>query len=100
MADEQLTNGAAAPQEPQAPQFAIQRVYCKDISFETPNSPAVFKQEWKPEIKQDIHTKTAKLDEDGTYEVTLSVTVTAKMGEATALSLLLVMFLKISALTC
>ncbi|XOV79793.1 MAG: protein-export chaperone SecB [Aestuariibacter sp.] len=84
MADEQLTNGAAAPQEPQAPQFAIQRVYCKDISFETPNSPTIFKQEWKPEIKQDIHTKTAKLEEDGAYEVALTITVTAKLGDATA----------------
>lgn len=83
MADEQATNGAAAPQEPQAPQFAIQRIYCKDISFETPNSPAVFMQEWKPEIKQDIHTKTAKLEDDA-YEVTLSITVTAKLGESTA----------------
>lgn len=82
MAEEQA-NGVAAPQETKAAQFAIQRIYCKDMSFETPNSPAVFKTEWKPEINQDIHTKTAKL-EDNAFEVSLTVTVTAKLGETTA----------------
>ena len=31
-----------ANNEAQAPQFNIQRIYTKDLSFETPNSPAVF----------------------------------------------------------
>lgn len=83
MADEQATNGAAAPQENQGAQFALQRIYCKDISFETPNSPAIFQKEWKPEIKLDIDTRSAKLD-DITYEVVLSITVTAKIEEQTA----------------
>ena len=30
-------------------QFMIQRVYVKDVSFETKNTPAVFQQEWKPD---------------------------------------------------
>lgn len=72
MADEALNQ--AAPQ--QEIQFNMQRIYTKDISFETPNSPAVFQKEWKPEIKLDIDTRTAELGE-GVYEVTLSVTVTA-----------------------
>ncbi|MFW8591680.1 protein-export chaperone SecB [Glaciecola sp. 2405UD65-10] len=72
MADEALNQ--AAPQ--QEIQFNMQRIYTKDISFETPNSPAVFQKEWKPEIKLDIDTRTAELSE-GVYEVTLSVTVTA-----------------------
>ncbi|MBT0586068.1 protein-export chaperone SecB [Alteromonas oceanisediminis] len=84
MADEQQTNGAAAPeQQAQAPQFNIQRIYTKDISFETPNSPAVFTKEWKPEIKLDLDTRTNKLN-DNTYEVILAVTVTATIGEETA----------------
>ena len=44
-------NGAA--NEQQGPQFAIQRIYTKDISFEAPNAPEVFKKEWKPEVKLD-----------------------------------------------
>ena len=64
-------------------QFAIQRVYTKDISFETPNSPAIFQKEWKPEIKLDLDTRSTKVA-DNTYEVVLSVTVTAIVEEQTA----------------
>ncbi|MBR9728581.1 protein-export chaperone SecB [Shewanella intestini] len=65
------------------PQFNIQRIYTKDISFETPNSPAVFQKEWNPEVKLDLDTRSNKLAEDA-YEVILSLTVTAKNGDETA----------------
>jgi preprotein translocase subunit SecB len=82
MADDNQPNEAAAQPEPaQGPQFSIQRIYTKDISFETPNSPALFQKEWKPEV--DLDTKSNPLGEN-LYEVTLSVTVTAKIGEETA----------------
>ena len=55
----------------------------KDISFEAPNSPAIFSKEWKPEVKLDLDTRTAEL-EPNVYEVVLSVTVTASVGEETA----------------
>jgi preprotein translocase subunit SecB len=58
-------------------------VYTKDVSFETPNSPAIFQKEWKPEVKLDIDTRSAKLTDD-TYEVVLSLTVTATVEEQTA----------------
>jgi preprotein translocase subunit SecB len=67
------TNGST---EESGPQFAIQRVYTKDLSFETPNSPEIFQKEWKPEIKLDLDTRSNKLA-DNTYEVVLAVTVTA-----------------------
>lgn len=79
MAEEQQ---AAGQQQGQG-QFQIQRIYTKDISFETPNSPAVFQKEWKPEIKLDLDTRTQQLGENN-YEVTLAVTVTATLGEETA----------------
>ncbi len=83
MADENQTNNdAAAGQQAQAPQFNIQRIYTKDISFESPNAPAIFTKEWKPEIKLDLDTSTNKVEEN-VYEVVLSVTVTATMGEET-----------------
>lgn len=84
MADENNTNDVAA-QAAQAPtaQFAIQRIYTKDISFETPNSPEMFKREWKPEVQLDLDTRSTKIDED-LYEIVLAVTVTAKIGEETA----------------
>ncbi|MEL0630209.1 protein-export chaperone SecB [Psychromonas aquatilis] len=65
-------------QQEQQVEFNIQRIYVKDISFECPNSPEVFKKEWAPEVKMDIDTKSQKLDE-GVYEVTLSLTATASV---------------------
>ncbi|HIP75964.1 MAG TPA: protein-export chaperone SecB [Psychromonas hadalis] len=64
-------------------EFNIQRVYVKDISFECPNSPTIFKQEWAPEVSMDIDTKSAKLD-DGVFEVVLTLTTTAKVGDNVA----------------
>ncbi|MCG7929670.1 MAG: protein-export chaperone SecB [Candidatus Thiodiazotropha lotti] len=64
-------------------EFAVQRIYTKDISFETPNSPAVFQQEWKPETAVNLNTEVNKLNDD-VFEVTLTVTVTTKLGEQTA----------------
>ncbi len=79
MADEQIN----AVADEQQVQFAIQRIYVKDISFEAPNSPAIFRKDWQPEIKLDLDTRSEKLD-DSTFEVVLSLTVTATIGEETA----------------
>ena len=63
-------------------QFAIQRIYTKDISFETPNSPQVFTTEWQPEINVQLNTAVQDLGNDH-YELVLTVTVTAKQGDTT-----------------
>lgn len=65
------------------PQFAIQRIYVKDLSFETPNSPAIFKAEWKPEVNVDLNTTANTLDND-VYEVELRITVTTKLQDKIA----------------
>ncbi|NEV63424.1 protein-export chaperone SecB [Thiorhodococcus minor] len=64
-------------------QFSVQRVYTKDVSFESPNAPEVFRGEWKPTHELNLNTKIDKLDET-TYEVVLHVTVSAKVGDKTA----------------
>lgn len=69
--------------EQQKPQFAIQRIYTRDVSFESPNAPAIFREEWKPQIKLDLNTRTRTLD-DNVVEVVLIITVEAKIGEKTA----------------
>lgn len=81
MAEENSNSAATEEQKPA--QFVIQRIFTKDISFETPNSPTIFQKEWKPEIQLDLDTKSSKLADD-TYEVILSLTVTAKLEEQTA----------------
>ena len=73
--------GAAT--ENQASEFAIQRIYLKDVSFEAPNTPLVFRDAWQPVVTLDINTKTNMLDKDS-HEVVLAVTATVKLGEQTA----------------
>lgn len=65
------------------PTFAIQRIYVKDSSFETPNTPEIFKEQWQPEIKLDMNTRGKKLEGD-MVEVILMLTVTATVSEKTA----------------
>ncbi len=64
-------------------QFAIQRIFLKDVSFEAPNVPDVFRQQWKPQINMDLNTSSKKLADD-VYEVILTLTVTAKNEDKTA----------------
>lgn len=74
---------AEAKQEESKREFALQRIYTKDISFETPNSPAIFQKEWKPESGVNMNTEVKKLAEN-IYEITLTVTVTTKIADQTA----------------
>jgi preprotein translocase subunit SecB len=72
-----------AAQDKPAQQFAIQKVYMKDMSFETPNSPSIFTSEWKPDINLQLNSEASPVAE-GVYEVVLSATVTAKLADKTA----------------
>ncbi|WP_163370777.1 MULTISPECIES: protein-export chaperone SecB [Endozoicomonas] len=72
-------NHQQASQQQQAPQFALQRIYTKDISFESPKAPEIFQKQWQPEVKLDLSTSNRPLEE-GLYEVVLSLTVTVENG--------------------
>ncbi|MEM7254977.1 MAG: protein-export chaperone SecB [Pseudomonadota bacterium] len=80
VADNDLGAGAAADR----PQFAIQQLYIKDLSFESPNSPDIFTvEQWEPEIDLRIDSN-ANLLREGIYEVVLTVTVTAEAAGKSA----------------
>ena len=64
-------------QAPAQPQFALQRIYVKDISFESPSAPDVFQQQWQPQINMDLNTASNKVSESQ-YEVVVSLSITAK----------------------
>ena len=64
-------------QQEQNAQFVLQRIYIKDLSFESPRSPDSFRGEWNPQVNLELNTRHSQLDE-GVYEVVLSMTVTAK----------------------
>ncbi|WP_166258006.1 protein-export chaperone SecB [Marinobacter salicampi] len=74
---------AAGSENQNQPQFALQRIYVKDLSFESPNSPAVFQEKWKPQVNLDLNTSNTKIS-DNQYEVVLSLTVTSKMEDKVA----------------
>lgn len=63
-------------------QFALQRVYIKDLSFESPGAPGVFASEWKPAMNIDLNTRSSRIRDDD-YEVVLTLTVTARHEEET-----------------
>ena len=66
----------------EAPSFAIEKLYVKDLSLEVPNAPEVFLERETPEVGIQLQTGVKRLAE-GAFEVTLTVTVTAKIGEKT-----------------
>jgi preprotein translocase subunit SecB len=63
--------------------FMIQKIYVKDLSFEAPNSPAIFTDAWKPQANMEMNTSFEKLD-DKHYEVVLKLTITAKIEDKVA----------------
>ena len=71
-----------APQNDET-QFMIQRIYVKDLSYETPNTPVVFQQQWEPELNLDLNTTSTQL-ENGVFEVVLTVTATVANQKTTA----------------
>lgn len=66
-----------------APEFGIQRIYIKDLSFEAPTSPQIFLQKWQPEVDLQLNTDTQALEEN-VHEVVLSATVTVSSEGKTA----------------
>lgn len=64
-------------------QVRLERMYLKDTSFESPNSPKIFRTDWQPEMDLQINTRSERIEEKR-YEVVLTVTVKAKIGEQTA----------------
>jgi preprotein translocase subunit SecB len=76
-------NQSEATQQGSQQQFAIQKLYLKDVSFESPSSPAMFTKEWQPEVNLDMNTNAQTLSE-GVYNVVLSLTATVKNADQTA----------------
>ncbi|MDF7666441.1 protein-export chaperone SecB [Orbaceae bacterium ESL0727] len=63
--------------------FVIQRIYIKDVSFETPNVPQIFPKEWKPDVNIEMNSSSQMLS-DNVYEVSLRITLTTKSNDEVA----------------
>ena len=55
----------------------VERVYLKDLSFESPRAPQVFASEWKPNVNLDINTTANRLSQTH-FEVVLTATLSAR----------------------
>ena len=64
------------------PQFSIEKIYLKDVSFESPAAPAIFTEDWTPEINMELNSQANPIENDF-YEVELNITVTAKNNDTT-----------------
>lgn len=73
--NQQQATGQQAPQG----QFALQRIYVKDVSFESP-MPINARSNTQPQLTQDLHTKIEKVG-DNHYEVVLHLTITVKQED-------------------
>jgi preprotein translocase subunit SecB len=66
----------------QQPAFGIEKLYVKDLSVEVPNAPQIFLEQEGPQVEIQLATNGQNLG-DGAYEVVLTVTVTARIGDKT-----------------
>jgi preprotein translocase subunit SecB len=73
----------SASSQTSTPQFEIQRIYVKDISFEAPNTPHTFGEEWKPEVTLNLEAKSNRV-QDNIHEVVLSITATVSSSKKNA----------------
>ena len=64
-------------------QIAIQKIYVKDFSFESPHTPDIFaKTNWSP--KTDLNLRSShKMGTNNNHEVVLTITIEAKEDEQT-----------------
>lgn len=74
------TQAAAAADTAQQQSLSLKKVFLKDLSLETPNSPQIFTDQWQPELQFEMQSNATPLSED-LYEVSLTLTLTAKSAD-------------------
>lgn len=68
--------------EQENPVFNIEKLYIKDLSVEVPNAPQIFLEREAPDVSIQLQTSAQGVDE-GIFEVTLTITVSAKIQDKT-----------------
>lgn len=66
----------------QAPVFNIEKIYVKDLSLEVPNAPHCFLEREQAQVNLQMQTGGEAIGDD-VFNVVLTLTVTAKIGEKT-----------------
>lgn len=78
-------NEGAVVGEQASQTFRVQKVYIKDVSFETPRSTEIFTEQaqWSPEVKVQLNTESKSIKDD-LFECVLTVTVTVELASKPA----------------
>lgn len=75
-----MSNANAIPEQEQQAIFNIEKLYVKDLSLEIPHAPTIFLERESPQVDLQMQTHSTPIEE-GVFEVTITVTVTAKLAE-------------------
>jgi len=86
---EENPNGAAAGaaaatnEAASGPSFRLEKLYAKDVSFESPGSPAIFSTQGQPQLQMNLSQNAQRIGEDA-FEVVLGINVTCTVEDKTA----------------
>src|SRR5690554_2745609 len=87
MSDQEATNangaaGGAIPEQPAGPHFTVEKIYVKDVSFESPKAPQAFAEQGQPQLQMNLNQRVNRISEVA-FEVVLGINLTCKVGEDT-----------------
>ena len=75
---QQSVSAQAQPRnEPVQHPVQLHSVYLKDMSFESPNTPAVFAEKWQPKVELQVNNKHRRVDKNA-HELVLHLTISCK----------------------
>ncbi|MGI8561362.1 MAG: protein-export chaperone SecB [Luteimonas sp.] len=80
MSDQALNGGTAPVESNPGPQFSVERIYVKDVSFEAPKTPQVFNEQAQPQLQMNLNQRVQRLG-DNAFEVVLGITLTCTASE-------------------
>ena len=83
---EDVANGAAPADQNEmvgTASFTVEKIYTRDVSFESPNAPAMFNEQGQPDLSMNLNQRVTQLNE-GAFEVVLGVTLTCTLDGKTA----------------
>ena len=79
--NEQNTEAGGNGSTNDLPQFAVQRIYIKDLSFEIPGAPGIFSEQiGEQDIQLNLNNSHTSVG-NNVYEVVLKISVHAKIGD-------------------
>lgn len=83
MSDQEATNAngaAGGAQQANGPQFTIEKIYVKDVSFEAPKTPQAFGEQGQPQLQMNLNQRVTRIAESS-FEVVLGINLTCKLSD-------------------